>query len=115
MRLGLIWPSRSPSEENIVTHQDELAWVEQEYGIQPGFTTVARGGALVTQGTCPRCSGETHWSFHKGEMDAIPEAYTVTEAAAATIICACGHVHSGKPAGSSEAGCGAFWPINLPT
>lgn len=97
-----------------MTHIDQLIWAEEEFPRQEGFTATPSGDAVAVKGTCPRCQGETSWTFRKGEMGVVgaDDVETVRERTP-TIICACGHLHEKRPDDSDEDGCGAFWKIAL--
>jgi hypothetical protein len=95
-----------------MAHLDQLKWAEEEFPLQGDFAATSGGETVVVTGICPRCKGQTSWTFRKGEMGAVAaEDVETLQKLTPTIICACGHMHDERPDDSDEDGCGAFWKV----
>jgi metal-dependent hydrolase (beta-lactamase superfamily II) len=99
-----------------VSHKVDLNWAEEECSLQTSFTVEVVNDGIVVSGTCPRCEGDTTWSFRKGDLG----RFSKDVAAVATqkkpiVICACGHPHKDRPSTADEDGCGAYWRVTLAT
>lgn len=84
----------------------ELPWAEvNDPGWQPSFTPSKEGLDTTFSGACPRC---THGMSFKITNATPPTAGLRDGPEELTMLCACGHPHSGHPDGDNS--CGAYWP-----
>ncbi len=97
-----------------MAHDSALKWAEEDRGLQTGFTTERTSDTVIVRGACPRCGGETEWTFRTGDMGSLSApAGQDARPQTATVICSCGSAHPDRPADSDEDGCGAFWKVRF--
>jgi hypothetical protein len=95
-----------------MTHLPNIAYRVQE--VTYGGTAHAQevNDELKVTTICEVCRSEMRTSYPKG-YPAGTKGLSEAVAEPVTVICACGYPHDGRPAESSEVGCGAFWTVEV--
>jgi hypothetical protein len=98
-------------------HKDDLEYSEVDLGEGKDYVVRREGRDLVVVGRCGRCDIGSKFRISDGVVlggsgkglrkDAVRQPQL------ATIYCSCGKSHQGRPAGSDEDGCGAFWNVEV--
>ncbi|POM27618.1 hypothetical protein BTM25_20340 [Actinomadura rubteroloni] len=100
-------------------HHRDLGYTETEFPAQQ-FSVAESERGLTISGTCPACGGRTVTTLGRGSPEGAKGFFrrgAVRTSAAprtVTVYCECGHVHADRPADAIDAGCGAFWDVELP-
>jgi hypothetical protein len=104
-----------------IDHHKSIRYAETEERLTVPFAVSreAEGGLVkfVASGNCPACGGwmTKELSYGIPGTKGFRRGPTPGDPGTATLICECGHVHPGKPAGAADDGCGRYWPIDLTT
>lgn len=98
-------------------HKDQERFREVDLGTRSGDTVTRSGKDLIVAGTCGRCNARSTFTINNGVAIGgsgkglgrrqPPDLPT------ATVFCGCGFFHDGRPEGSDENGCGAYWSVAI--
>ena len=107
------------TDEPPAEHDVDAGFDEEDCGLVDGFQPDDEPDGIRVSGRCPRCRARTSFTFQNGTPGAVKglrfpwrrEPAPAPETA--TVFCACGFPHAGRPGDSSERGCGAYWKIKL--
>ena len=94
-----------------------IPFAETEFAKQEGFSVTKVEDGIVVSGQCPGCGSRTSMTFLRGTPQGTKGIFQrrkkLSEAREVAVYCECGYLHAERPPESPDAGCGAYWPVDI--